>query len=174
MKRRNIVLLGMMGSGKTTVAPLLAKLLGMQWSDLDRVIEQAAGMSIAEIFERRGESGFRALESEICAQAGAKENTVISCGGGTVLRAENARALKENGIMVLLDVKPETVLERLKSDSTRPLLKDGDKRARLEKLYAERMPEYLAVCDLSVDASPSPEEVAGRILRGINAYNEPI
>ena len=162
---RSLYLIGMMGSGKTSTGRPLAERLGYGFVDADAVIEQAAGCSIPEIFERDGETGFRSLESQVLSAISQRHSLVVATGGGVVTQPENW-GLLHSGIVIWLDVVPEQLLQRLKADSTvRPLLQTADPEAALNALLNERRPLY-AEADLSVVINDeTPETVADGILQ---------
>jgi shikimate kinase len=147
---RNIVLIGFMGCGKTTVGRELARLLGRRFVDLDAFIEQRTGLGVSEIFARHGEAYFRALESQAAAELSAQREIVLSVGGGAVLRAENVDALRGGGRIVLIDVPLAVLRLRLAGDTTRPLLNRPDKDEAMRVLYELRMPLYRVCADDSV------------------------
>lgn len=163
-KRKNIVLTGFMGSGKTAVGRLLAERLGMAFVDVDTEIELAQGMSIPEIFGRFGEPRFRAIETEMIRRISGRKNAIISTGGGAVLREENMEALRENGIIFCLSAEPETILERTKGDDNRPLLKVDDPMAKIKELLVFRRPFYEKAGTMIVTDGRSPSEVADEII----------
>ena len=162
---RSLYLVGMMGSGKTSTGRPLAERLGYGFVDADAVIEQAAGCSIPEIFERDGEAGFRSLESQVLNAISQRHSLVVATGGGVVTRPENW-GLLHSGIVIWLDVVSEQLLQRLKADSTvRPLLQNDDPEAALNALLNERRPLY-AEADLTVVINEeTPETVADGILQ---------
>lgn len=138
-----IFLVGMPGSGKTTVGRQLARRLGVAFVDSDRAIEDRIGCSIREFFERDGEEAFRAIEEatlDELTQAGS--GTVLSTGGGAVVRAATRKRLRERGQVVYLHALPEDIYRRLRHDTTRPLLHTAQPLERLRSLYAERDPLY--------------------------------
>ena len=137
---RNIVLIGMPSSGKTTVGQRLAAELGMPFTDTDTLVSEAAGMDIPSIFAAEGESGFRQREHDAIVEAASMRGVVIATGGGAVLREDNVRALQQSGIVCLLDRKPAL----LEPTEDRPLSQD---REALERLFRERAPLYLAAAD---------------------------
>ena len=162
---RSIYLIGMMGSGKTSTGRPLAERLGYGFVDADAVIEQAAGCSIAEIFQRDGEPEFRALEKQVLNSISQRHSLVVATGGGVVTQKENW-GLLHSGIVVWLDVIQEQLLKRLQSDTTvRPLLQTVDPEAALNELLAERKALY-AEADLTVviDDEP-PEAIADGIVQ---------
>ena len=162
---RSLYLVGMMGSGKTSTGRPLAQQLGYGFVDADAVIEQAADCSIPEIFERDGEAGFRALESQVLNAIGQRHSLVVATGGGVVTQQENW-GLLHSGIVVWLDVVPEQLMQRLRADSTvRPLLQTVDPDAALNALLNQRRPLY-AEADLTVVINQeTPLAVADGILQ---------
>ena len=162
---RSLYLVGMMGSGKTSTGRPLAERLGYGFVDADAVIEQAAGCSIPEIFERDGEAGFRSLESQVLSAISQRHSLVVATGGGVVTQPENWGVL-HSGIVIWLDVVPDQLLQRLKADRTvRPLLKTADPEAVLDQLLNERRPLY-AEADLTlVINDETPDVMADGILQ---------
>ena len=162
---RSIYLVGMMGSGKTSTGRPLAERLGYGFVDADAVIEQAAGCSIPDIFDRDGEAGFRSLESQVLSAISQRHSLVVATGGGVVTQPENWGML-HSGIVIWLDVVPDQLLQRLNADSTvRPLLQTDDPEAALNALLNERRPLY-AEADLTVVINDeTPEAVADGILQ---------
>lgn len=158
----NVVLAGMPGSGKTTVSGCLSALTGAPVLDTDAEIVKEYG-EINAIFAERGEEGFRDLESAVCKRVGKAGNAVISTGGGCLLRPQNVAALKENGKIVYLRTRPETLIARLEGDHTRPLLA-GDRKERVYALYRARKEIYEGAADAIIDTDGlSPEEIAQKI-----------
>tara|TARA_Y100000022_G_scaffold74905_1_gene64539 strand:+ start:62 stop:637 length:576 start_codon:yes stop_codon:yes gene_type:complete len=162
---RSLYLVGMMGSGKTSTGRPLAERLGYGFVDADAVIEQAAGCSIPDIFDRDGEAGFRKLESQVLSAISQRHSLVVATGGGVVTQPENWGML-HSGIVIWLDVVPDQLLQRLNADSTvRPLLQTADPEAALNALLNERRPLY-AEADLTVVINDEPPEaVADGILQ---------
>lgn len=148
----NLVLVGPMGAGKSSIGRRLADRLGLGFVDADNAIEQATGASIPLIFEMEGEQGFRARERAVLAELCARRDQVIATGGGAVLDSENRRRLAASGFVVYLRTGIERQLERLERDRSRPLLKAPDRRARLETLAAQRNALYEEVADLAYDS----------------------
>ncbi len=165
MIRSNIALIGFMGSGKSTAGRLLATRRRKTFLETDALVEDCAGMCIADVFNQFGEERFRELEAQVIARVSAAGNAVISCGGGAVLRPENAALLKASSVVVFLDVLPETVLLRIGPGSrVRPLLEGTGREARVRELMAVRHPVYSAAADITVRTDGiSVEEVVGRI-----------
>ena len=162
----NIVLTGFMSSGKTVCGRRLAELMGRDFFDSDVAIEAKAGMSISEIFEKFGEEYFRNLETEIIKQLSENKDSVISTGGGAVLRKENILALSKNGIIVNLETNREIIAERLAGgDSTRPLTKGKSISETLARFEARR--PFYDNCDIKIklDKDKGIEDVAKEILR---------
>ncbi len=147
----NLILVGPMGSGKTSIGKRLAERLGLPFVDADRTIEQDTGASIALIFELEGEAGFRVREHAVLQRLCAGERQVIATGGGAVLHPETRRLLGERGFVLYLAIDPDTQLRRLRHDRGRPLLQCADRRATLQRISAERTPLYEAIADLRHD-----------------------
>jgi shikimate kinase len=162
---RSIYLIGMMGSGKTSTGRPLAQRLGYGFVDADAVIEQVAGCTIPEIFERDGEAGFRSIESQVLNAISQRHSLVVATGGGVVTKPENWGQL-HSGIVVWLDVNRAQLIERLRDDSTqRPLLQQPNPEAALDTLLQERRPLY-GEADLTVVIKDeSPDAVADGILQ---------
>ena len=161
----NVILCGMMGSGKTTVSCALAKLLGWERVDTDEVIESRYG-KIAGIFEKQGEEYFRELETQVAAELSQKDRLVISTGGGLVLKKKNVELLKGKGTIVYLQASIPTLVKRLSKDKDRPLLKGEEGlEKRLSSLLTARVPIYGSVADYTVDTEDkTPEEIAKEII----------
>ena len=154
---RSLYLIGMMGSGKTSAGRPLAERLGYGFVDADAVIEQAAGCSIPEIFQRDGEAEFRALEKQVLSSISQRHSLVVATGGGVVTQQENW-GLLHSGIVIWLDVVQDQLLKRLQADKTmRPLLQTADPEAALNDLLAERKALY-AEADLTVVINDEPPE----------------
>lgn len=176
MKTQNIVLIGFMGTGKSAVGRVLARRLAYRHLDTDAEIERASGRTIPEIFTEEGEPAFRARESfflsslapPLLGAGGA--SLLLSTGGGTPLRPENAALLKQIGTVVWLQVTPEAILARVRrSLHERPLLAahQRDPLGRITALLAERAPQYAALADYTLDTSDcaGSEEAADRLWR---------
>ena len=168
MARKNIILCGFMGSGKSTIGNLLSKKMGMSFVDMDKYIEKQENKTVTQIFEESGEEYFREKEREASRLLGSKRGLIIAAGGGTLTFPENVEAFRENGRIVLLNVSPETVAERLKSDNTRPLLAKPDKLLAIKELFETRMPLYKSAADIVVDADQSPMQVCMEIMSSIH------
>jgi shikimate kinase len=161
-----LVLVGMMGSGKSTVGQLLADRLGWAYRDSDADVETTTGRTVPEIFERDGEAAFRRAEAEVLADACTlRTPVVVSAAGGSVLAFDNRRLLSGSGTVVWLRARPDTNARRVGDGAGRPLLGD-DPAGAMTRLFAERAPFYGEVADLVVDVEDlSPEEVVARILQ---------
>ena len=161
---KNIILCGFMGSGKTVTGKALANRLNMDFIDIDAFIEENEKTSISDIFEKKGEEYFRNLETKAAITLGSRQNTVISCGGGTVLNPKNVTALKQNGDLFYLSVTPETVIKRLKNNSSRPLLAEN-KEEKIKTLLKSRLPFYKAVADYIIDSNQTVDFAVEQILK---------
>jgi len=165
MSRKNIVLIGFMGTGKTAVGRRLAWRLKREFVDTDREIEKITGKTIAQIFAKDGEVRFRSEEALLTKKLAAREGLVISTGGGLVLNPENARLLGENGVFVALKASPEVIYQRLKNKKNRPLLLKGDLKERIKTLLAEREEVYGRLAACTVDTGEvSVDEAVERIV----------
>jgi len=162
----NIVLIGMRGSGKTTVGKLLAKRLGTQFIEMDELIVQRLGQSIPEIVNNYGWKKFRDVEAEITREVAQLDNVVNATGGGVVTREENIRELKKKGKLVWLKADIDTLLRRIGNDQSRPSLTGKSQREDMEAVLAERSPVYQRVADFIIDTEGKmPEEVAETIAK---------
>jgi len=153
-----ICLVGMMGAGKTTVGRRLARRLGWSFVDADRELEARLGVPIATIFELEGEAGFRQRESELIDELTHRSATVLATGGGAVIDPVNRAALNERGQVIYLRASVGDLWQRLRRDTTRPLLRTEDPRARVEALVELRDPLYRECAHLVVDTGRQPVE----------------
>lgn len=142
-KNRRIYLTGFMTSGKSTIGPILANVLGWNFYDLDKVIEQKENMSVVEIFESKGEKYFRDLEASTLKTLSVDENLVISLGGGTIDNNSNLNLIKDNGILIYLKVSPDVLYKRLRNKIDRPLFKDLVLGEKSEEEFVNRIREIL-------------------------------
>ena len=142
MSKMNLILTGFMGTGKSVVGRKVAERLGMDFIDMDDMIEKTAGIAISEIFDSFGEAHFRGLENDTVRSLAESENKVIATGGGTVLNPENLSALKKLGPIICLTATAETIYGRVCSKAHRPLLEVPDPVGRIGELLSERQPHY--------------------------------
>lgn len=160
--KRSLVLIGMPGSGKSTLGRLLAQRLGRQFIDTDAAIVERAGTPIPELFQTRGEACFRDLEAEVVKDVCRTGGAVVATGGGAVLRGENVDAMKQNGTVIFLD----RALEDLLPTADRPLANNAEK---IRRLYDERLPLYRAAADVTISVHGTPEKTADDILDALRA-----
>lgn len=161
----NVVLIGFMGTGKSAVGRVVARMLGYKFVDTDQMIEEVTGLSINQIFRKYGQIRFRSEEALVVNKLIGKESLVIATGGGMTLNPENMASLKKLGTIVLLTASPEVILERVSRKNTRPLLKRGKNLASIQELIAERVDAYDECADYTVDTSGSNiEESAIKIV----------
>jgi shikimate kinase len=147
LRRGNLFLVGLPGSGKSTLGRQLARRLGKIFVDADHELEQALGVTIATIFEIEGEASFRDREEAALAAIVERSDIVLATGGGVVVRPANRARLRDNGTVVYLHAEPSTVFGRVRRSRHRPLLNTPDKLARLEELYRDRDALYREVAD---------------------------
>ncbi|MCM1497753.1 MAG: shikimate dehydrogenase [Clostridium sp.] len=168
----NVVLIGFMGSGKTTFGKEFAKRCGMDFLDTDDYIEKQAGKTIADIFAEDGEQAFRSLETETLRQLrDSRTNTVFATGGGMPLREENARLLKELGRVLYLTAAPQVIYERVKGDTGRPLLQCAHPYEKICSMMKERKPLYERAADASVDTNSNDlEEIMAAMREEVVTY----
>ena len=165
----NIFLIGFMGAGKSTVADGLEKMLEMERIEMDAMIAKKQGMSIPEIFEEYGEVYFRNLESNMLIELQKKSQAIVSCGGGVVMRPDNAEHMKKHGRVVLLTASPKTIFERVKDSRERPILNNNMNVAFIEELMEKRREKYLATADVVVETDGKNvveicEEIISRLI----------
>ncbi len=172
--KRNVFLVGPMGSGKSAVGRQLARLLEAPFYDSDAEIERRTGVDIPYIFEKEGEAGFRQREREALEALTQVEPIVLATGGGAVLLAENRRCLAERGCVVYLQASVEQQAHRVRHARHRPLLVNVDPEVKLAQLMVERAPLYLAVADVTVSTDGRKvQSVAEEIVRGLKAHLPP-
>jgi len=160
----NLVFTGFMGTGKSKTGKVVAERLNRSFFDTDTLVEKKTGLSVCEIFEKFGESGFRRLEAGVIKEVSQKDSAVISCGGGTVLDSGNIACLKKKGIIINLYASPEVIYGRLKNGDSRPLLKCGDPLAEIRWLLSLRKSFY-EDCNFAFNTDGlTPSEVADIIL----------
>ena len=167
----NIFLVGLMGSGKTSVGKVLARLLEKHFIDSDHEIERVTGVRIPVIFEIEGEAGFRAREHRMIANLIARQNILLATGGGAVLSIENRDLLRANGTVVYLRAPVKSLLKRTQRDRNRPLLQVPDPAAKLTELFEQRDPLYREIAHLIVDTgNQSVRALAAQIESKLKAY----
>ena len=147
----NIVMIGFMGAGKSTVAEYLSTMFAMEVVEMDQLIAEREGMSISDIFETYGEEYFRNMETNLLIEMQEKKNVIISCGGGVAMRERNVAEMKKNGRVVLLTAHPQTILDRVKDSDDRPLLNGHKNVEYIEQLMEARREKYEAAADILVD-----------------------
>ena len=170
-KGPHLILIGFMGSGKTSIGRSLSYKLRRSFYDTDRMIEEKEKMSISEIFDKKGEKAFRVMETDVLRRIREDRSPAIySLGGGTPVQLQNQPLIKTCGTVVYLRITPEEVYERLKNDTTRPLLRSADPLTRIRTLMKGRLPAYERCADLIVDTgSCSRDKVMEGILEGLRA-----
>ena len=158
-----------MGVGKSTVSNALQNTFAMDVVEMDEMIAKKNNMSISEIFDLHGETYFRNEETNLLKEVGNEKNKIVSCGGGMVLREENRRLMKENGVIIWLDATPETILDRVKDDDSRPNLKGKKNVKDIEALKNKRADAYAEAADIKVDTDGKTiREVAKEIYESVN------
>lgn len=171
--KKTVVMVGMMGAGKTAVGTALSRLLGVPFRDSDEEIARAADRTIAEIFERNGEPFFRARETEVLGRLLRGEPCVLSTGGGAFLSEANRELIGRVGVSVWLRVDPELLWQRVRHKTTRPLLRTPNPRETLRALNEARTPAY-RLADLVVDSAAelSVEDTALRVLEAVRTRSD--
>lgn len=154
----NLVLIGFMGTGKTTISNTLQHIFAMDVIEMDQMIEEREGMSISEIFETYGEQYFRDAETNLLIEMQERKNVVISCGGGTPLREVNVAEMKKNGKVILLTAEPETIFERVKDSHDRPVIEKNKNLSFITELMEERRPKYEAAADIIIHTDHKNED----------------
>lgn len=161
----NIFLVGLMGSGKTTIGRALAKKLQKRFIDADHEIELRTGASIPLIFEIEGEDSFRQREADVIADLTTQEGIVLATGGGAILNAESRAFLRERGVVVYLRASVSSIIQRTSHDKNRPLLQTADPKARIEELARQRGPFYEEVAHITIETGrPNVQSVVQNIL----------
>lgn len=165
----NIVLIGFMGAGKSTISSYLSTLFAMEVVEMDEIIAKREGMSISDIFEVHGEQYFRDAETNLLIEMQSRTNVVISCGGGVPLRERNVVEMKKNGKVVLLTAKPETIYERVKDAHNRPLIENNKNVGFIADLMEKRREKYEAAADIIIETDNKStleicEELVSRLM----------
>jgi len=170
---KNIILVGFMGTGKTTIATAVAHRLKMRYISTDDLIEKKEKRTINEIFSKSGEDYFRDAESAVIKEALGLEGMVIDAGGGAVMREENIADFKSNGIVICLTAEPNVIMERTKKYKHRPLLNVEDPKRKIRELLAKRAPFY-AKADHCIDTGKlTVRQVVEKIIEILNEKKEP-
>lgn len=160
-----LILIGMMGSGKSTIGRQLARQLGVEFIDCDRALEERSGVPVATIFELEGEDGFRRREAALLDELTQRRRLVVATGGGAVLLAENRERMHSRGTVIYLEATLEELQRRLRHDKSRPLLQGGDIERRVAELLAARAPLYRQCAHLTFPSgAANPKRLVLRIL----------
>lgn len=166
--RKNIILIGMMGSSKTTTGKALAQLYGGDFFDADKLYEQEYGETVSGTFERHGEAVFRRREAALISGLAAKSGAVLSLGGGAVQHEKAMQAVTGSGVTVFLNPPIDVLKKRLEGDTDRPLIKHGF--AAFESLFLSRLPLYQKYADIEIaDGDLTPEQTAQKIMQAIDS-----
>jgi shikimate kinase len=164
----NIFLIGFMGTGKSTIAKALQKRLDMNLVEMDARIVEEQGMSINDIFARFGEEHFRDIESQLILTIGDEGNTIVSCGGGVVVRPQNTEYMKKSGRVVYLKSLPETIFERVRYSTDRPILNGHMNVEYIAGLMEKRRPLYEGAADITIETDGKRvEAIAEEIMKGM-------
>ncbi|MGL4728947.1 MAG: shikimate kinase [Bosea sp. (in: a-proteobacteria)] len=170
LQTRSIVLVGMMGSGKSSIGKRLAQRLELPFIDADTEIETAAAMTIPEIFAKRGEAEFRAGEKRVIERILSQGPQVLATGGGAFMNAETRGRISTRGISIWLRAEPDVLMRRVRKRANRPLLQTADPEKTLRDLLATRGPVY-ALADIAIESRDEPHEIAVEaILTALNAH----
>lgn len=163
--RENVFLIGFMGAGKSTIAKKLREDLQMELVEMDARIVEEQGMSINDIFAQYGEDHFRDIESQLIVTLGEEGNTIVSCGGGVVVRPQNVKYMKKSGKVVFLSATPETIYDRVKNSTERPILNGHMNVEYIAELMEKRRALYEAAADIKIDTDQkSREEICKEII----------
>jgi shikimate kinase len=169
----NLILVGMMGSGKTTMGKALSRQLGKSFVDSDEEIIKRTGVTVPHIFDIEGEAGFRLRETAAIKDLTARDNLVLATGGGAVLAEENRAALQHNGIVIYLKASVHDLWQRTRHDRNRPLLQTKDPHGRLTELFQQRDPLYQQVSDIVVQSGKqSVHALMQHLIEKIDAYRK--
>ena len=169
----NIFLIGFMGAGKSTIARTLQRELGFPLVEMDERIVQEQGMSINDIFAQYGEAHFREIESQLVVDLGKQEPSIVSCGGGVVVRPENTQNMKKSGRIVLLKASPETIFERVKNSTDRPILNGHMNVEYIAELMEKRRALYEGAADITIQTDgKTREQICEEIIGKLRDTNE--
>ena len=169
----NIVLIGFMGAGKSTISDFLKNVFAMDVVEMDQIIAQRQGMSISDIFETYGEQYFRNLETNLLKELQQGENCIISCGGGVAMREQNVVEMKKNGRVVLLTASPETIYERVKDSNDRPILNGNKNVPFIADMMEKRREKYEAAADVVIQTdNKSILEISEELISKLTELDE--
>lgn len=169
----NIMLIGFMGAGKTTVSKRLSKELRLPEVDMDSYIVEHEGKKISQIFDEKGEEGFRQIETECIKEISKIKGQIVSCGGGAVLKDENVEIMKRSGLIVLLTASPETIYGRVKDSTDRPILNGNMNVEFIEQLMNKRKDRYLEVADVIISTdNKSVSVISKEIQAKLSEYDK--
>lgn len=169
MAKRNIYLVGFMGTGKSTIGRELGRVMGRKFIDIDQELEKRFGCTVSEMFKQHGEAWFREKEQELCLEISASSSRVVATGGGSMLNPVNFEAFEKSGLMICLYTQRECLIERLERTDKRPLLQDGDIAERVDSLLEERRGLYDKI-KIRIDTTNyTPLETAKRIAELLKA-----
>lgn len=169
----NLVLIGFMGVGKTTMSDYFNTMFAMDVIEMDQIIARREGMSIPDIFEIHGEEYFRNCETELLIEMQSRKNVIISCGGGVPMRDRNVAEMKRNGRVILLTAEPETILQRLKDDHSRPILENNKNIDFVQGLMDRRRAKYEAAADIIVHTdSKNVQEICDEIISKLRRMDD--
>ncbi len=163
----NIVLCGFMGCGKSTVGRNIARKTGKKFVDMDSYIEDKAGLTVSEIFDKFGEDGFRDMEHNACKELSQLKGLIIASGGGAFTFERNVSVFKGKDTIVLLDVPLSVIKYRLRNDKVRPLLQRPDKDKAMQELYEKRLPIYKNAADIIVSGKNTPMKTAFTVIEAV-------
>ncbi|QAR34280.1 shikimate kinase [Geovibrio thiophilus] len=163
--RKNIYLIGFMGTGKSTVGRLVAQKLGMEFCDTDAMVEEKSGMTISQIFDEMDEDAFRGMETDVLKEITERKNLVVSTGGGIVVTRGNMELMRSAGSLITLMASPEQIFDRIKDDKGRPLLQVANPLDEIKQLIYDRAPFYINTDCIVETTELSPEDAAEEIIR---------
>ena len=166
-QKTNLFLIGFMGSGKSTIAACLAKDLGLKMIEMDAEIERREGRTINEIFATDGEAYFRDTESALVREIDEQGGLIVSCGGGVILREENITAMKAHGTIIYLSATPETIYQRVRYSTNRPLLNGHMNVEYIKELMEKRLPRYLSAADCTVETDQKSVSVIAKEIENL-------
>jgi shikimate kinase len=166
---KNIAIIGLMGSGKSTIGALLAKKIRLNFVDIDEEIEKRTNTTISEIFKKKGEPFFRKLETTTIEEFATKSNQIISTGGGAVQNEQNLKILQQNSTLIYLKTSLNVIFERIKNETQRPLLQNSDPLGTLQELLEKRQKNY-EKADIIVDTdNKTTDEIVNEIIKNVKS-----